>query len=259
MLRDVLQKAAAFELLTIIIFLAGCQQQAVLPSPDVTDSATTSLYPAVVEVILPGGTALCSGTFISPNTVLTASHCAPTSGTYTVLAAWGTFTTSVKINFGPGTVTDPNDMALLVFSQSVASVSQGQVLGVSSLVNAGDILRLVGYGCDNIVSKVGAGIKRTGTNVLSSIDSYLEFVTPSGDWSQAILGPDNRAGSCFGDSGGPSLATDTSGNVTVAGIAHAGGNEGAQLDSEYVNITESDNRAWLNQANTTYDLNVVGL
>ena len=100
----------------------------------------------------------------------------------------------------------------MIFGNSVASRSLGQVYGVGSEVQTGETLRLVGFGCDNIETRDGSGVKRTGTNVVANIDDFVEFVTPedattgsASQESQKILGPDNRAGSCFGDSGGPAL------------------------------------------------------
>lgn len=232
-----------------------------LPTPTAQLTSVTNQYPAVVMIILPGDVGMCSGTFISPNTVLTAAHCTLNQGQYMVQASFGTFTTSTTVKFGPGVVNDPNDIALLIFDSNVADPNQGQVYNIGAEVAVGDTLTLVGFGCDNIDTENGAGVKRTGTNQVASIDSYIDFLTPAssstgyGEGVQRILGPSNRAGSCFGDSGGPALNS----KGLVVGATHAGGSDGTNLLSEYINLTESDNHGWLQQMNSQYNLGISGL
>src|SRR5439155_14651374 len=124
---------------------------------------------------------LCSGTFISEKAVLTAAHCAKTDGDYQVVASFGSFTTNQKVVLGPGVVDDPNDLAILIFDHNVASRGQGQVADIASSIHVGDTVRLVGFGCNNVTTRTGAGVKRTGTNVVAQISDYIEFDTPLND------------------------------------------------------------------------------
>jgi len=129
-------------------------------------------------------------------------------------------------------------------------------------VVAGDVLRLVGFGCNNIDSKRGAGVKRTGTNAVAKLSSYIEFLTPAsestGYGARGIIGPSNRAGSCFGDSGGPALKAVGDAFVVVA--SPRGGPVDEGLISEYVNVaTRTDNRSFISQLNTEHDLGIQGL
>ena len=160
--------------------LIACQQKNLLdlPSPSSEAAYITSDYPAVVKVVLPGGRGLCTGTFISPRAVLTAAHCTPSSGTYTVYSSFGTFFTSQKVVMGPGVVDDPNDIAILMFSSDVADPDQGQVAVLGGSVSPGQVLRLVGFGCNEYASRGGAGAKRTGTNMVYDVHDYIEFLTP---------------------------------------------------------------------------------
>jgi len=228
-----------------------------LPDPSDQFAVITNDYPAVVKVILPLGRGLCSGTFVSPRAVLTAAHCTQEAGTYTIISAFGTFTTPYRTNFGPGEVDDPNDISIIYFDEDVASFEEGQIMPIGNTVSEGEILRIIGYGCNDIDTRRGSGIKRTGTNAVYEISDYIEFLTPSTS-SRNILGPENRAGSCFGDSGGPAAAMSDSGLI-LKGVAHAGGESNSGLVSEYIDITRNDNRNFLINANVTLSLGIVGL
>ncbi len=166
--------------LLITFLLVGCGKGPLgdqnLPSPDAVLVTPTSDYPAVVMVILPNNAGLCSGTFISPTAVMTAAHCAKTAGRYQVYASFGVFSTYTVTSFGPGVVDDPNDIAVLVFNSPVADPTQGQVANIGNAVAQGDTTTLVGFGCNDIITKSGAGIKRAGTNVVNYIDDYIEYV-----------------------------------------------------------------------------------
>jgi secreted trypsin-like serine protease len=263
----VLRKAQLCASLTTLFLLIGCQSNvATLPQASANAVETTASYDAVVELIMPGGQGLCSATFISPNAVLTAAHCAQLSGEYTFITSFGTFTTSNVQTFSGAPLTDavddPNDVAILWFNTPVATASLGQVYNIGNSVDVGETLRLVGYGCDNFDTHVGTGVLRTGTNLVYSIDDYINFMTPvnSADYANALVGPDNLAGSCAGDSGGPALYQDGQGNYWIEAITHAGGYyNSTEIQSEYVNVaTNSDNRAFVSQLNGQYNLGIVG-
>ncbi len=267
LMRYVCGNARFGALLLISLLAMGCQKDRYsgdLPSPsrDLASTISDSEYPAVVLVVAPLGAGICTGTFISEKAVLTASHCVSDPGTYTVRSSFGTFTTATKRALGAGVVDDPNDIALLVFDRAVASREKGQVYDLHDSVRQGDVLRLVGYGCNDINTRRGSGVKRTGTNAVAEVDDYINFLTPtssSTSGSRGIFGPSNRAASCFGDSGGPA-AVEVNGTLEVVGVTHAGGAEGSNQVSQYANVaTQSENRSFLRSMNSDFGLDIRGI
>lgn len=227
-----------------------------LPQASSYNVAITSDFPGVVSVSLPSG-GLCTGTIISPKAVLTAAHCTQGSGQYSVKGSFGTVRTSVVENFGPGEVEDPNDISILVFPAN--TFPQNSIINIADSARIGETARLVGFGCNNIDTRTGAGVKRTGTNVIADVYDYVEFYTPAtSSNSRGIIGPQNRAGSCFGDSGGPALK-EVSGELRLIAVTHAGGQVGNTIVSQYTDVANrSDNRGFIARVNQDYNLGVNG-
>jgi len=246
---------------TLFLFTHCAQENALdlLEIPSELDVIETSDYPAVVRVIGPGGVGLCTGTFISSRAVLTAAHCTLDAGTYTVLTSFGTYATNTRENYGTGDVDDPNDLSVLVFSGDVADSNTEQVLPIGDSVGPLNYVRIVGFGCTNIDSGLGVGIKRTGTNQVYRLTDYIELATPITDSNtvgRGILGPLNRAGSCFGDSGGP-LLRERNERWEIVGVGHAGGISGDYIISQYGNVNRGDNLNFLSDTNALYGLDMV--
>jgi len=250
-------------LIVVTVALCSCAKKdfGILDAASSEEVQETSGYPAVVMVVLPQGQGMCTGTFISPRAVLTAAHCTPVSGTYTVYTSFGTFETSEKRVLGPGVVDDPSDISILVFDHDVADPAHGRVYGLGSAPVRGDKIRVVGFGCNDLDARSGAGKKRTGTNRVFDVGEYVELYTTPTDKLRAshasrnILGPDNQAGSCFGDSGGPMLQIQ-GGVLKLVGVTHAGGWDNEMIRSLYVDLNRNANVAFFQNTDNHFALNL---
>lgn len=247
-------------LLAVSLFLVSCQKaldlESGLPLASQYNVSITKDFPGVVFVRTPSG--YCTGTIVSPRAVLTAAHCTQRNGQYEVSGGFGpSVFTSQKVNYGPGEINDPRDISLLVFP--AGTFQSKHVIKIADSIRSGDIATLVGYGCNNVFTEVGGGVKRSGTNQVARLGDYVEFYTPaSSSGMRGIIGPSNRAGSCPGDSGGPALK-EVNGELQVAAVTHAGGVMGGTIISEYVDISNrSDNRGFIAQVNRDENLGIQG-
>lgn len=254
-----------FALAVLVLNFLGCGKGTevdlgAVESPSNRTLVVTSDYSAVVMVVLPRGQGICTGTFISPTTIVTAAHCTQVNGTYTIAASFGTFHTSSRRNFGPGEAEDPEDLALLVLSAPVARAQLGQVIAIGSQLELAEKVRLVGFGCTDFELRRGAGVKRTGTNTVSQVGDYIELFSPkiadtSSAASKALIGSETQTGTCFGDSGGPLLQW-RSGVWGVAAISHGGGKLRGGYVSAFVNLNRPANMEFLRAADAELDLGI---
>ncbi len=252
-------------LIPIALCLVGCaqtQDYSMLSAASSEEVKQTSEYPAVVLVGMPGGYGMCTGTIVSPRGVVTAAHCTLSPGNYRIYTTEGWFITSVRRNLGTGDVNDTSDLSMLIFDEDIAEPDQGAVMGIGSRrPERGEEVRLVGFGCNDLNTKQGSGVKRTGTNNLYRVTDYLELVsTPTEKLRQSfastrILGSENQAGACFGDSGGPMLQIQDD-VWKLVGVTHAGGWDDNMIRSEFIDLNRSANIGFLRQMDQQYALHI---
>mgnify|MGYP000550068276 CR=1 FL=1 len=237
--------------LFFLIFVISCSQSTnpKLPEPLEGDLAiSTQTLPGVVKVL---SNVACTGAFVSPRAVLTAAHCLQQGGPYHIRSHGINLTTTKAYAMAQTAQSGKNDLGILVMDPPIAPE---KVVPIGRLPKVGETLNLIGYGCNNTETRGGAGIKRMGTNVLVRIRDYLELSTPLPK-SKNIIGPKNRAGSCFGDSGSP-LLKRTGDIYNVVGVDHGALIYDEEQLSVFVNLYDSDNRNFIESVNAEENLGI---
>jgi hypothetical protein len=179
---------------------------------------------------------ICTGSVIAPTLVLTARHCVSFEGPGNVLngdRAPG----DLDVRVGGGAATGLDDRATAtakgkrlfvpeadtVFNADLAVIEVDRPLGVEAAslrlgadVAAGEELTLVGWGATENGRLPSSRMQRVGVKV--------EAVGVAASTSDFDVGADEfriGEGTCFGDSGGPSLSSRTG---AIVGIVSRGGN-----------------------------------
>jgi endonuclease G len=179
-------------------------------------------WPDAVVVVAPR--ALCTGTLIAPDVVLTAGHCIDTHPEVVVVntidfSKPGGDTIKVKSATAYPDWENKYDVGVLVLDHP-AAVKPRKV--ASSCKLEGASVRLVGFG---LTTKSGTGSNsRLHEAMLPVLDATCtrdpacaSAVAPNGEFTAGGHGTD----SCFGDSGGP-LYIDTPSGAALIGVVSRG-------------------------------------
>lgn len=226
-----------------LLGLVGCSQrlgESQLPRPSTRLASDTAQFPGIVQVL---GQQLCTGALVGSQTVLTAAHCVAQSNSLSVKTSQAVYPVSEKLILGAGVEGDPHDLALLYLSRPLAASET--LMPLAAGVSRGDSVVVIGYGCADSNAMGTSGVKRLGTNVISDVNEFIELSTP-GIRIRAVAGPENRAGVCFGDSGGP-LLKQVGNQWMIVGVAHGAYNESSGQISQFVDLNLPENRAFLSQ------------
>src|SRR5262249_55943789 len=146
---------------------------------------------------------------------------------------------------------DTADMVLMELSDSLPSATYPSV---GSDLEKGEDLHFMGFGCQDISETQADGILRSGENQITDVNSFAQVWTPTTS-PRAILGSPEQSGLCFGDSGGPAIRVKAD-SMEVVALAHAVADQPDGRLSFFVNHTSSENRAFLQEQNERFHLNI---
>jgi secreted trypsin-like serine protease len=189
----------------------------------------------------------CTGTVVAPRVILTAGHCVENLETGTVRPAaeygvatgvsdWRAATANdvfpvtqaiVYPGFSPGQM--HGDAGLLVLSRPTSAPSIRMATSSDlGLLAAGTPIGIAGWGKTSGEAEYASPLLRAAETVVQqpsycrrAVGSYYPFFSSQGQFC-AINPPSFSTATCHGDSGGPAIALDASGNPVELGITSLG-------------------------------------
>lgn len=173
---------------------------------------------AAVGALTRRGSSFCTGTLVAKRLVVTAAHCLQGLGASNVRFALGPTASAPRAELDVARVVPhlgfdaqrlTNDIGALVLSED-APAAPIPINGAMSSSWVGRALTFVGYGVTSGFGGHGSGVKR-------EVDIAVSEVGPT-QFAYEDLGKNT----CFGDSGGPAFAKDSSGALTIVGVTSYG-------------------------------------
>ena len=235
--ESILQKFWKYVLIATIISCCGYLHNFdgfLLVDPSGTPVSSTTDYPQVVMVYT--GSA-CTGVIVDHDLVLTAGHCRSYKDSYSVFDQTGPKLGTTSDRIAPPD--DDPDIALLRFPPNTFTIPP---LTIGPEVVQNDLVELVGFGCNDAKEQTGQLIKRRATNHVLNVFDFITLYTPLSSSGKMIVGSDNTAGICSGDSGGPLLK-----NGQVVGISSISEVRTDRVYSWFVNLSHPKAREFLGQ------------
>ncbi len=171
-------------------------------------------------VAIRAGNSLCSGTIVSENHIVTASHCLETTSPADFAVHFGSSALNptavrdvAKIDYRgiPGSVANGQDIAVFTLTAPIPAGYTAATLPEAGMpLTENTPVKIAGYGLTNS-NGTGAGTQLQGSAVIVGITA-AEIQTQPGPTGQSL---------CQGDSGGPTFVT-VGGELIVVGVTSRG-------------------------------------
>jgi hypothetical protein len=190
-------------LLPLILALPACALEPIGSTrSEITNGELETGYLSVFALAYEGQGG-CTGTCITPKVGTTATHCIAGDPASSFTALFGddeTQPSSILQVTAVATAPDGGDFALVAFAETCPATTPHNRTALEDHV--GEAVVMVGFGVTTEEAD-DAGVKRSGTATLRSVDPAEVDGLEAGDLATSNV----PAGTCNGDSGGPTFMT----------------------------------------------------
>jgi endonuclease G len=211
--------------------------------------ATVGEWPDVALVVAP--MALCTGTLVAPDVVLTAGHCIDTHPVEVVIGTVDYAKPGGEVIAVTKAIAYPDwqhqyDVGVLVLAH--AAKAKPRAIASACAVKDGAKLRVVGFGLTT-ASGTGDNSRLNEADVVvtdarcTSVDACNANIAPDAELAAGGHGTD----SCFGDSGGPAFLATNAGPALVGVVSRGEGAAGAPCGGGGVYERADKVAAWIEQ------------
>jgi secreted trypsin-like serine protease len=184
-----------------------------------------------------GSEALCTGTILNDQSVLTAAHCI--ASPQEMLVVFGPNVKSAAPDKRRKVLSYKRhptaDLAIVHFTGGLPDgYSPVTLMNSGHSVRAGSEVLMMGYGVTDGLRHKGAGVLRETRSLV------LNFT------SNAIVTDGRQSSVCFGDSGGPAFVQSEGGEWSQVGVAHAVSDQACDQASIHTRVFPYE--AWIRES-----------
>ncbi len=226
---------------------AGTESTNIVGGTTVSSTSLDGAGTVALVINVTGGQAICTGSLLATDIIVTAAHCvtSDTGGTVTASNISIIFGKDIRASnrivvkatgvlkntkYNPrASGNDQNDIAIINFRGGLPSgYRPATMLSSKSSIATGSSAVLIGYGVNTMA---GGG---SGEGILREVT--VQVADGKFAKTEILLDQRNQKGACHGDSGGPAFARASNGQLLLWGVTNRGNPDSAPDDCAHYSV-----------------------